>query len=100
MLVVFQMCMCELFRIHGWDALWQCCKEVQSWDPEGCESAKLDLSDEAMPSPDWKNKVTVYARGTVILRLSWDKPIQWNPAVQQKALNACRAICTLIRNCC
>lgn len=94
------MCMCELFRLHDWAALWKCCREVKSWATTSTTTDRVDLSDEAMPSPDWRNKVTVYARGTVIIRLSWDKPISWNPRVQIRAANACKAICMLIGNCC
>lgn len=60
----------------------------------------VDLSDDAMPSDAWINKVTVYARGTVIIRLSWDNRITWSQEVQAKALNACKAICLMLQNCC
>jgi hypothetical protein len=61
----------------------------------------VDLSDEAMPPSSWKNTITVYHSGWVIIRLSWSGDvIAWGSDTSKKALNACSALCLLMENCC
>ena len=99
--------------IKGWAGLWKCASDIRAaataaadgGGGEGGEcgshaSSEPDLSDQALPSDEWNNTVTVTARGAVIVRLSWSKPLEWDQAVAAKALNACNVICLVIENCC
>lgn len=81
---------------------WRKAERRNDSSPAGAGAAPLlNLSEAAMPSSSWKIKVTVYARGNVIIQLSWkDEPIAWSEAVCNRALNACRAVCMLLENCC
>ena len=96
-----QMCNSDVFQILSWPAIWACCREVVQWKGEEALN-EVDLSDEAMPTEDWVNTVTTYSRGCVIIRLSWQekKPVVWTDETKKQAVNACAAICLLLRNCC
>lgn len=108
-------CNNEIFQItNGWGALWACCRDIvaaRSCGGDSSATSAVDLSDEAMPPGEhWKNTVTVYARGTVIIRISWKKSILWRDddcdcrgkgsMMQGRVLNACKAICLLVGECC
>ena len=100
------MCNCEIFQLVGWDAIWSCCRDAQRWHSfpqrglEGAtEQQQVKLSDEWMPSPTWKNTVTVYAKGNVIIRLSHKQRVVWTQHTSDFAINACAAICMFVENC-
>lgn len=90
------MCNCEIFQISGWDAIRACCKEMM-----GGAEAYDDSSSSIIPDPSCKNTVTVYASGTVIIRLSWNSSIRWIDHVHSKlTMSASASICTLLHGCC
>ncbi len=99
-----QTCNSFIFELCNWEAVWKCCRRAQKWkNNNGAESDdnKVDLSDAAMPSPNWKNTITAFSRGYIIVQLSWKKdPILWSSEVSKKALNACAALGMMLENCC
>jgi hypothetical protein len=101
---ILQECNAEIMSIKGWPALWKCASDIRGAAAAAGggshASSELDLSDQALPSHEWNNTVTITARGAVIVRLSWSKPLEWDQAVAAKALNACNVICLAIENCC
>lgn len=48
----------------------------------------------------WNNTITVTAKGAVIIRFSWAKPIKWTARHAELALRSSRMVCALIENCC
>lgn len=96
-----QDCNSEIFRILCWKSVWRCAAQVAAF--KGSQSLAddgLDLSLDMVPGPEWHNTVTVTSKGSIIIRLSWSKPVSWDRKMSLVALNACKAVCCLLENCC
>lgn len=46
------------------------------------------------------NTISVTSKGSVIIRFSWDTPIQWDDDVCEGIRKTCSHLCNLLRECC
>lgn len=104
-------CNNESFQLVGWPAVWSCCRDIQARTRRTAHSGDYPclahpaeyptLRDDSDPcTPSWNNTVTVYSKGAMIIRLWWDRPIEWNEEARTQCIDACNAICMLVANCC
>lgn len=59
-----------------------------------------DMDTQLDPWFAAQNTVTVTCRGAVIVRLSWEYPIDWGPEVENGILENCEALCKVLGGCC
>jgi hypothetical protein len=83
----------EIFSIIDWGLVHaECAQTILSQEDIMGTS---DLEELAL----WNNTITVTAKGAVILRFSWARPIQWTAWHAALALKASRMVCALVENC-
>jgi hypothetical protein len=92
----------ESFSIRGWPSLWACANEISAIVPFSpkWKSTSLDLAPAMIPPVNWKNDVSVTSKGSIVTRISWDSPIEWDDKASHTAINACNVIAYVVQNCC
>ena len=87
-------CNAEIFSISDWPAVAKCVHKM----PAPCKiPCTEDLQEMATA---WNNTITVTAKGAIILRFSWPKPVTWTSRHASMALQASNMVCQLVGNCC
>jgi hypothetical protein len=46
------------------------------------------------------NTISVTGKGSVIVRFSWEKPLQWDDSVSRGVLDICSHLCNVLVECC
>lgn len=79
-----------------WETLYaNCGRKISECYPEYADCA---AAGEIEPGGD--STVTVTSKGSVILRFSWDTPVAWGIALEEKLMRASRVFCRLTRMLC
>ena len=104
----------EYVSIDHWAPVWACAKEVVKWRKGLQHLYRVpDLSKEAMPDEFCKVHLTIYNKGSVIMRWSWKNkkdansdeeegkyaPV-WTDSVERMLINATNVLSLIIKNCC
>lgn len=90
-------CNTEIFSILNWQVVHDRCVEEGRGSIIRAKDVICGADLQALAS--WNNTITVTAKGAVIIRFSWDKPIRWTARHASLALQASRLVCALIENC-
>lgn len=60
----------------------------------------LGITERSTDKHPVDNTVTVTAKGAVIIRMSWERPVEWTPKLESRLIYACSSLCDLVRGCC
>lgn len=96
-------CNTEIFSIHDWEAVYKKCTHCDARSnviPASSADVLHMTASDLQELSSWNNTITVTAKGAVILRFSWEKPIRWTGSHAALALRASKLACALIENCC
>ena len=83
-----EQCNTEIFSILDWK-ICECMAKLGELQSEDLEEL----------NKTWNNTVSVTSKGAVIIRFSWNVPVQWSEKHKKMALCASRLACWMIRNC-